>query len=68
MSLVQLVAARAAGAERVVFYTVAASGQAEFDLAVAKMRRWAASPTVSAMELVEQVAGTGMKWGASDGS
>ena len=68
MSLVQLVAARAAGVERVVFYTVTSSGRAEVDLAVEMVRRLGPPSRGSAAQWLEQVAGMGLRWGVSDGS
>ena len=58
--------------ERVYDYRPAtgmeARGRAEVDLAVEKIRRLVAVSPGSAEQLLERVAGMGLRWGVSDGS
>jgi hypothetical protein len=68
MSLLQIVAARAAGVERVVFHTVTAGGRAEFDLAVERIGRLSEANDVAAEELIARTLSMGLRWGQSDGN
>lgn len=68
MSLVQLVSARAAGVERMVFYTVTAEGRAEVDLAVEKMGRMSVSADIATPAFIERTLAMGLRWGQSDGN
>ncbi len=68
MSLLQLVSARAAGVERVVFYTVTTGGRTEVDLAVEKVRHMPEPGDIATPAFIERTLAVGLRWGQSDGN
>lgn len=68
MTMLQLIAARAAGVEGVVFHTVAPDGRMALEAAVNATRAMGAEGTTSASDLVERVKGMNLRWGVSNGS
>lgn len=66
MSLLQLVSARAAGVERVVFYTVTKGGMREIDLALEQTKRSLSQPLLTTFECVAMISGMAFRWGNGD--
>jgi hypothetical protein len=67
MALLQLVSARLAGIDRLVFYTFDPPGQAAFEEAVGHFNALAL-PGAALKDVLWQVDELGYRWGRSDGN
>ena len=68
MTLLQLLAAGAAGADRLVFHSVNAAGAAPYRQALELLETELGAPSIGTDELVQKVAALGLQWGVSDGN
>ncbi len=68
MSMLQAIAAGAAGVDRLVFHASGEAGAAALDAALRTIRESLAGAPMSGAELVRRIAAMGFEWGESDGN
>ncbi|MFU8891769.1 MAG: hypothetical protein ACNA76_09020 [Anaerosomatales bacterium] len=68
MTMLQLLAAEAAGVDRLVFHTVRADGRAPVEEAQLRIRDALGHSPLGIEEAVERIAALGLEWGTSNGT
>lgn len=68
MALLQVIAARLAGVDRLVFHSVGETGRADFNFAVRLIEKDLGGASTGSRDLVRRIAAIGFEWGTSDGN
>jgi hypothetical protein len=68
MAMLQIVAGRMAGVERLVFHTFDEAGNAAFDAARRSLDEVMNESSIETRALVDRIAAKGFEWGVSDGN
>lgn len=68
MTMLQVIAAGAAGVDRLVFHAPGESGAAALDSALRMIRQELADQAIDSRDLIRRIAAMGLEWGESDGN
>jgi hypothetical protein len=68
MALLQILAGRMAGVERLVFHTFDAAGNTAFDAALHRLNEALNGSSIETGTVVDRIAAMGFEWGLSDGN